>query len=45
LIKKYQKDKRQVVLSSLNSEKYAPFTAAADFRIEGVVKGVLSYKF
>jgi repressor LexA len=45
LIKKYQKDKQQVVLSSLNSEKYAPFTAAADFRVEGVVKGVLSYKF
>jgi repressor LexA len=45
LIKRYQKDKKQVVLSSLNSEKYAPFTAAADFRVEGVVKGVLSYKF
>jgi len=45
LIKKYQKDKKQIVLSSLNSEKYAPFTAAGDFRVEGVVKGVLSYKF
>lgn len=45
LIKKYQRDKKQAVLSSLNSEKYAPFTAAEDFRIEGVVKGVLSYKF
>ncbi|MDR1997518.1 MAG: HTH domain-containing protein [Candidatus Margulisbacteria bacterium] len=45
LIKKYQRDKKQVVLSSLNSEKYAPFTAAADFRIEGIVKGALSYKF
>lgn len=45
LIKKYQKDKKQVVLSSLNSEKYSPFTAAEDFRVEGIVKGVLSYKF
>ncbi|GBR77043.1 SOS-response transcriptional repressors LexA [Candidatus Termititenax persephonae] len=45
LIKKYQRDKKQVVLSSLNSEKYAPFTAAEDFRVEGVVKGALSYRF
>ncbi|MDR2431938.1 MAG: HTH domain-containing protein [Candidatus Margulisbacteria bacterium] len=45
LIKKYQRDKKQALLSSLNSEKYAPFAAAEDFRIEGIVKGVLSYKF
>ena len=43
LIKKIQKSPGQVILSSLNSEAYPPFTANRDFRIEGVVKGVISY--
>jgi repressor LexA len=45
LIKKFNKNKGQVVLTSLNSEKYPSFIAAPDFRIEGLVKGVLSYRF
>ncbi len=42
LIKIYKKDKRDVILSSLN-QKYSPFLAATDFRIEGVVKSFYSY--
>lgn len=42
LIKIYKKDKRGVILSSLN-QKYSPFLAASDFRIEGVVKSSYSY--
>ena len=45
LIKKFQADGKQIVLSSLNSEKYPSFIAAKDFRIEGIVKGVFSYRF
>jgi repressor LexA len=45
LIKVFQKNKGQIILSSLNSEKYPSFVAADDFRIEGIVKGVLSYRF
>ena len=41
LIKKLQKGK-QTILSSLNTA-YAPFLASKDFRIEGIVRGVLSY--
>lgn len=42
LIKKVQKEKNGVILTSLNVS-YEPFLAARDFRIEGVVKGVMSY--
>ncbi len=42
LIKIYKKDKRGVILSSLN-QKHGPFLAAPDFRIEGVVKSFYSY--
>lgn len=41
LIKKLQKGK-QVILSSLNTD-YEPFLANKDFRVEGIVRGVLSY--
>lgn len=43
LIKKIKKDTNKTILISLNSEKYEPFIASDDFRIEGLVKGVLSY--
>jgi repressor LexA len=47
LIKKFNKDQKQkqVVLTSINSEKYPSFVAAADFRIEGIVRGLFSYRF
>lgn len=41
-IKRYNKKSDKVILSSLNPE-YEPFIADEDFRIEGVVKGVISY--
>jgi repressor LexA len=41
MIKKFQKQNGDVILISEN-EKYAPFIAAEDFRIEGVVKGVIA---
>ena len=41
LIKKFQKGAR-IILVSLN-RKYDPFVASDDFRIEGVVRSVLSY--
>ncbi len=44
LIKKFQKLGDQIVLISLN-EKYPPFAAAEDFRIEGIVRGVYCYSF
>ncbi len=44
LIKKLTIQNQEVLLSSFN-EKYHPFTAADDFRIEGVVRGVLSRSF
>ncbi len=43
LIKKISKKKDDVILVSLNSE-FAPFVAANDFRVEGIVKGVISNK-
>ncbi len=43
LIKKYKREKNNVILISLNTE-FTPFSAAEDFRIEGVVKGVMSNK-
>ena len=42
LIKKVQKEKDHVLLISIN-QKIAPFTAANDFRVEGLVKGIISY--
>jgi repressor LexA len=46
LIKQYSENKGQVILSSINSDKYPSFVASTDdFRIEGVVKGLFSYRF
>lgn len=42
LIKKIKKAD-QIILISLNSVKYDPFLADKDFRIEGIVKSILSY--
>ncbi len=42
LIKQVQKQERKVILTSFN-QKYPPFLASEDFRIEGVVRGVYSY--
>lgn len=42
LIKKLQSG-AETILISLNS-KFEPFVASEDFRIEGIVRGVLSYK-
>ena len=42
LIKKINKKGTIIILVSLN-QKYDPFIAGKDFRVEGVVKGVLSY--
>lgn len=42
LIKKYQKEKSgEIILTSYNS-RLEPFLASKDFRIEGIVKGVVS---
>ena len=41
LIKKIRKEKNGIILTSLNTA-YEPFLAAKDFRIEGVVRGVVS---
>ncbi len=43
LIKKIQKQSDKVILVSLNTS-YDPFIASDDFKIEGIVKGILSYK-
>jgi repressor LexA len=40
---KQQNKKDKVILVSLNSE-FEPFLAADDFRVEGVVRGVISNK-
>jgi repressor LexA len=42
LIKKFIKTDAEIILESLN-KNYAPFLAGEDFRIEGIVKSVLSY--
>jgi repressor LexA len=42
LIKIFQKDDNKVILSSYNS-KFEPFIAKENFRIEGIVKGIISY--
>lgn len=43
LIKKLQKGQDSAILVSLNPE-FEPFVAAEDFRVEGVVRGIYSYK-
>ncbi len=43
LIKKIKLDKNKIILVSLN-QKYDPFLAENDFRIEGVVRGLISNK-
>ncbi len=40
---KQQNSKDKVILVSLNSE-FEPFLAEKDFRVEGVVRGVISNK-
>lgn len=42
LIKKISKEANNLILRSLN-DKYHPFLAAEDFRVEGIVKSVISY--
>lgn len=42
LIKKIYKTSDNIILRSTN-EKFEPFLASADFHVEGIVKGVLSY--
>ena len=44
LIKRIQKSDNAIILISEN-KKYDPFVADKDFRIEGVVRGVISYSF
>lgn len=43
LVKKMQKDREITLLTSTNPS-YEPFVAADDFRIEGIVRGVYTYK-
>lgn len=43
LIKKIKLEKNGVILVSLNTE-FQPFLAAQDFRIEGIVKGIITNK-
>lgn len=42
LIKKITKEDDKIILISFN-DKYEPFLADDDFKIEGVVKGIISY--
>ncbi len=44
LIKKFSTDGKNVVLTSINSEKYPSFVAKENFKVEGIVNGVLTYK-
>lgn len=43
LIKQVNNDGKNLILASLNPD-YQPFVAAIDFRIEGEVRGILSYQ-
>ena len=43
LIKIYHREKNKIFLHSENSLKFDPFIASDDFRIEGVVKGIIQY--
>jgi len=42
LIKKIQRGRKEIILVSLNVT-YEPFVASDDFKVEGIVRGVLSY--
>lgn len=42
MIKKMFIEKQKVILVSLNNDQYKPFSASDDFRVEGVVKGVIT---
>jgi len=42
IIKKVIEETNNIILRSLN-EKYDPFVASDDFRVEGIVKGIISY--
>jgi len=44
LIKKIRKEKKHIWLFSIN-DKFEPFLATEDFRVEGIVKGMISYSF
>lgn len=41
LVKRVLKDKDRIVLLSYN-DRYPPFIASRDFRVEGIVKGIIS---
>ena len=43
IIKKYYKHDQQIILHSVNSSKYPPFIGSKDFKIEGIVKGIIQY--
>lgn len=43
LIKKIRVSDAGMILRSINDAKYEPFHAAEDFRVEGEVRGVISY--
>ncbi len=43
IIKKIQKENGNIILTSLNP-KFPPFLASDDFRVEGEVRGIISYK-
>ena len=43
LIKKIVQKGKEIILVSINP-KYEPFMAAGDFRVEGIVRGVYTYK-
>lgn len=42
IIKKIQKEKKGILLVSLNQEAVPPFLASDDFRIQGEVKGIFT---
>jgi repressor LexA len=43
LIKKYFKHGEQIILISINSDKYPPFPVLKYFKIEGVVRNIIKY--
>ncbi len=44
IIKKIKKEKSGIILISLNNKNYPPFSSSEDFKIEGIVKGVITNK-
>ncbi|MFH1543171.1 MAG: S24 family peptidase [Patescibacteria group bacterium] len=42
LIKKYQPEKNGIILGSIN-QKYPPFIASENFKIEGIIKGIITF--